>query len=369
MKIAITGGHFSPALSVIDKLSGHEVIVIGRKYSFEGDTNESYEYKICNKNKIPFFEITTGRLQRKITTKTIPSFLKFPGAIGTSRKILQKESPDVVVTFGGYVGMPIAIAAKSLGIPVVLHEQTQKAGLAAKIIGKFASKILLSFESSKRYFNPKKVEVVGLPLRREIYTAKKEKHQKDLIYITGGSTGSHAINVAVKSILPELLKDFMVVHQTGNATPYRDFETLSNLKKTLKNCDFYKVADFFPPEEAVSYLANASCVISRSGINTVMELIALKTPAVLIPLVTGQKNEQFDNAALFSSFGLGLSISQNDLTPERLISAVRDIIDRKEIYQENFESAQKLIKEDAAGKIAQVIISYGTKRRKSISES
>ena len=134
MKVLITGGHFSPAYSLIKELGArrHEVIIAGRRYPFEGDKTESLEYAIAKEENLPFYEIKTGRFQRKFTAYTITSLLKAPIGFLTSIKILSEAKPNIVLTFGGYIGLPISLAAQFLGIPVVLHEQTQKAGLASK---------------------------------------------------------------------------------------------------------------------------------------------------------------------------------------------------------------------------------------------
>jgi len=168
MKIVITGGHFSPAYSVIKQLpKSDEVLVLGRKTTFEGNSNESFEYKICREHHIPFKEIRSGRLQRKLTKYTLPSLVKIPVGFWGALSALINYKPDVVLTFGGYIGLPVAFAAKMMGIPVILHEQTQHAGLAAKFIGKFSAAVCISFESSRKYFKNKNVILTGNPIREE----------------------------------------------------------------------------------------------------------------------------------------------------------------------------------------------------------
>ena len=187
MKIVITGGHFSPAHSVIKKLTkSDEILVIGRRYAFEGDTNETYEYQICQRELISFSEIKAGRLQRKLTSRSIPAALKFPKGIYDALKILKDFNPDVVVTFGGYVGLPVALASSILKIPVVLHEQTQNAGLSSKLIAKVASVICVSFDSSLKHFKQKNVVLTGNPIREEILKLKNtaSNSEKTIIYIT-----------------------------------------------------------------------------------------------------------------------------------------------------------------------------------------
>ena len=152
MKVAIVGGHLSPALAVAEKLKDQEVFYIGRKYTFEGDMGISLESQEMEKLNVPFFDLKTARLQRKFTKHTLPSLLKFPAGFIQAYKILIKIKPDVVLGFGGYLFLPVALAAKLLKIPVVVHEQTLEAGFTNKFVSKFAKKICLSWESSKKYF-------------------------------------------------------------------------------------------------------------------------------------------------------------------------------------------------------------------------
>src|SRR3972149_4565703 len=229
MKILIIGGHSTPALCVIENLKNEEVFYIGRKHALEGDSALSLEYQTINKFKIPFYEIKTARFQRKITRYTLFSFLKFPAGFLQAVKILKQTKPDVVVGFGGYVSIPIVISAYFLKIPIVIHEQTLEIGFANKILSPFATKICISWESSKEFFPQGKTILPGLPIKKEIINAKtsirsastvstrgeqahdkKDKHDLPFLYITGGSLGSHKINLLVEKILPQLLQNFIV---------------------------------------------------------------------------------------------------------------------------------------------------------------
>lgn len=330
MKIAIVGGHFSPAMALIQVIpKSDNVIFLGRKHAFEGDDTLSFEYLICDKNNIPFFDIPATRFQRKLARFTFRSLLKSPQGVSFAKNVLQKEKPDVLVSFGGYLSIPVAIAARMLSIPVVIHEQTQKAGLANRIIGKLiADRVCVTFESSKVYFPQKKVEVVGLPLRQEIFedgkpVVKLSKGDR-LLYITGGSTGSHFINDLVSQNLITLLSDFVIVHQTGDSSEYADFDKLSEFRNGLAS-DLqkkYTIKKFVDTNEIGWILQNANVVISRSGINTVAELLELGIPGLLFPLPYGQRYEQLENAKLFVSRGLGEYLLQKDVTNENFLESL-----------------------------------------------
>ena len=157
MRIVIVGGHLSPALAVIEKLKAEEVFYIGRKHAFEGDKAISAEYQEVEKLNIPFFTLNTGRLQRKFSKHTMPSLIKIPFGFVRSFAILKKIRPDVVLGFGSYMFLPVALASKLLNIPVIVHEQTLEAGVTNKLVAKFAKKVCISWESSKDYFPKEKI--------------------------------------------------------------------------------------------------------------------------------------------------------------------------------------------------------------------
>lgn len=360
MRIVITGGHFSPAYSVIHKLKdNNKLLVIGRKNAFDNDSAVTFEYKTCQNLGIPFEVLTTGRLRRNFGIDGVSSLAKFPFGVYQSLKILKKFSPGVVITFGGYIGLPVAIAASILKIPVVLHEQTQKAGLSSRLISQFAAVVLISFPSSEKYFKNRNIVLTGNPLRPEFF--EKTDYfllKKPSIYITGGSTGSHIINNAVEKILPVLLSKYQVFHQTGNAQGSKDFETL----KKFEN-ESYCPSEFFAPDKVFELLRKVDLVISRSGINTVCEIIASKAVSLLVPIKVGQVNEQLDNAIFVKELGIGDLLDQDDITPEVLLKKIDDMINNKAFYKKNFEKAQKYITLDAAEKIVKEIYKYGKGKR------
>ncbi|MBI2622005.1 MAG: glycosyltransferase [Candidatus Levybacteria bacterium] len=249
MKIAIIGGHLTPALSVIEEIGkSAEILYIGRKKAIEGDRATSLEYETITKKGIKFAEIKTGRLQRSITRRTVPSLTKIPIGFIQALFILSRFKPNVVVGFGGYVSFPVILAARILKIPVVIHEQTLEAGATNRIVARFADKICISFSSSSKYFPKEKIVFTGNPIRSSIAHPSKKidlPSNYPIIYITGGSIGSHFINQLVSENLTKLLDKYALVHQTGDSSEFGDFDKLLILKennriyhKTSKSCHF-----------------------------------------------------------------------------------------------------------------------------------
>jgi UDP-N-acetylglucosamine--N-acetylmuramyl-(pentapeptide) pyrophosphoryl-undecaprenol N-acetylglucosamine transferase len=359
MKIAIVGGHLTPALSVIEALPKDvEVIYIGRKNAIEGDNAVSLEYETINKMGIPFAELKTGRVQRSFSRYTIPSLGRVPFGLFRAVNILRRHKPDVVLAFGGYLSFPLVIGAKMLGIPSVIHEQTLRAGASNKYLGRFADKICISFETSSKYFPKEKTVLTGNPIRNAILSPRKKLKPSEnlpLIYVTGGSLGSHFINQLVGENLSKLLEKYLVVHQTGSAEEFKDFEKLTILKEGVNNDKRkrYSLSKFFSPQDTGSIIKAASLIVSRAGINTVSELIILKKPAILIPIPKTSGNEQLENAHFFKNLGLGEVLEQKDLTPEKFLEEINDIMNNLDKYKIN--SGKVHYPRSAAAKIIEVI--------------
>jgi len=365
MKLLIVaggGGHFAPALAVIEKLPKNiDVLVVGRKYVFEGDKSLSLEYQTATNLGIPFKPLTTGRLQRKFTRYTINSLLKIPVGLTQATSILAKYRPDVVLSFGGYVSVPITLAAFILRIPIVIHEQTLGAGVANKLVAKFAKKICISWEQSLSFFPLAKVILTGNPLRKEFidgdFKTRKSRENLPVLYVTGGSSGSHAINVLIEGCIEKLLCKYSVIHQSGETKKYNDFERLTKLQDKLPEelKKRYTLVKFIEPSKVADFLSIADLVISRSGMNTVTELLFFGKPSILIPLPYGQHQEQLKNALFIKKIGLSEIAEQNLLTPEKLLELVDKMFVKIDSYKKNAKSAKQLINRKAAQKIIEVV--------------
>lgn len=368
MKIAITGGHLTPALAVIEALpKDTKIIFIGRKYPFEGDKTVSLEYETIKSYGIDFAELDAGRLQRNLSRYTLWSLFKSPLSLAKALLILIKNKPDLVLTFGGYISVPVGLAASILNIPLVIHEQTLAAGLANKILSPYAKKICISWRQSLKYFPSAKTVITGNPVRRMGLNKKKLNISKDkypLIYITGGSTGSHALNNLVKGCLYELLEYAAVVHLTGSASAFGDYEHLNELSHKLppSRQSRYILKKTIDPYAVAEVMHMADFIISRAGINTVTEILLFGKPCLLIPLPYGQKNEQLNNAKFIKKTGLGDYLIQDGLNPSDFLKKILNMLDNKSKYQVYANEAKKLIRSDAADRIVKII--YDTVQEK-----
>ncbi len=356
-KIVITGGHLTPALATIEELQKDknvEIIFIGRSRATEGDKAPSAESVVIPNLGIKFYPINAGRLQRRFTKYTLWSLGKVPVGVVQALGILSRERPQAILSFGSYVAAPVVLAGWVLGIPVITHEQTVKGGLSNRFIAKFAKKIALAWEHSKEFFPKEKTIVVGNPIRKELLEIKRKRLIRPTIYITGGNQGAHAINEMVMDILPDLLSEYEVVHQTGGSEVYKDFESLtaqaSQLSPRLKGR--YLIAKWFNTDETVEVFSRTSVVVGRSGANTVVETMALGLPAVYIPLPISANNEQVKNAKIMEDLGAAVILPQSRLTPKRLLAAIKLIVKDYKKYRENAKKSQKILKLNAASLLA-----------------
>jgi len=355
MKILVTGAHFTPAVAVIEQFKKDKdikIVYVGRRTTLEGDKTPSQESQILPNLGIKFIPITTGRLQREFTIYTILSFLKIPIGFIQAFYILLTEKPDVILSFGGYVAVPLVMMGWLFFIPIIIHEQTLVSGLANKISSFFADKIAISFKETKRIFNKEKTILTGNPLRRAILDMDtkgvKLTHPKGVqkgvqILIMGGSQGSHVINLAVEGCLDKLTKIAKIIHVTGD-NKFDDFDRLENLQN-----DHYLVKKWIG-EEYGNILSKVDLVISRAGINTLTELAYIGKPTLVIPIPF--QEEQIKNAHYFESLGLVKILSQNKLSAKSLMENVRVCLNDFNHFKKRAKNAKKVIMPDAAKRLA-----------------
>ncbi len=361
MKILVTGGHLTPALAVIDKLLGHEIVFVGRKYALEREQTLSLEYKEITKRKIRFINLNTGRINRSVSVRDFLSILRIPFGLYQGLQIIKEERPQRLLSFGGYLAAPVAFWAWVFGIPIFHHEQTIQPGLSSRFVALLAKRIFVSFAETSQYFPAEKTVVTGNPVRQAIFKIRKKpfkvEKNKPVIYITGGSLGSHSINMHVKNILDQLLENFIVIHQTGDTKEYQDFEELEKYRKglpsMLKN-NYLLRRHFF--EEEIGYIYSlADLVIGRAGANTFFELLALEKPTIFIPLPWSGHKEQQKQAEIFKQNRVGEIFLQSEKSAE-LFKLIDNVNRNLNNYKSSFKHLKFLYKRDAANTIIEELL-------------
>jgi UDP-N-acetylglucosamine--N-acetylmuramyl-(pentapeptide) pyrophosphoryl-undecaprenol N-acetylglucosamine transferase len=349
MKILVTGGHITPALAVIEelrKIENIQISVVGR--------NDSFEYQSIHDKNIKFIYLEPGRLTRVFTFKSLINILRFPVGIIQAIAIVHREKPDKIVSFGGYIAFSIALAAYIFGIPVYTHEQTLIPGMTNSIIARFAKKVFISFPESASYFKRKTV-LTGNPIRTNVFNILHQinipEMKKPVIYVTGGSMGSHALNLHIENILPKLLETYTVIHQTGSVEKFNDFGRLSE-----KGFGGYFVFKHIHDNQIGYIYSISDIVVCRSGANTITELIALKKPSVLVPLPWAARDEQRAQAKFMHDKGVAEIFEQSSAS-ETLLSEIKNVSENKEKYRHNFSKLETYYHPKAAATIAHEILS------------
>lgn len=289
-----SAGHVIPCLPIIDEciLDGFNVAYIGQKKGIENT--------IINSNKVQFYSISSGKFRRYFSWKNLLSPMLVILGIMQSIAILIKIKPRLIFSKGGFVAVPVAVAGRILGIPIITHESDVTPGLATKIIARFASKVCLTFDKSKMYFkNKQNLIVTGMPIRNEIMHGDKEKglsflsfkKTKSIILVIGGGLGSKFINNVIRLKLNNLLNKYNIIHICGKGNI--DYEYL--------NIDGYKQVDYLA-HELPHVLACSDLVISRAGSNILHELIYLQKKCILIPLSKqASRGEQIQNVEYYKN--------------------------------------------------------------------
>ena len=349
-KIVLTGGgtagHVTPNIALLPRLRelGYEIHYIG---SYEG-----IESRLIADYDIPYYGIATGKLRRYFDPKNFSDPFRVIKGYGEARKILKKIKPDVVFSKGGFVAVPVVRAAASLKIPCIIHESDMTPGLANKLCIPVADKICCNFPETLQNLPEDKAVLTGSPIREELTRGNKIagldfcgfSANKPVLMVIGGSQGAANVNAAVREALPDLLQDFQIVHLCGKGK-------MDNL---LLNTAGYKQFEYIKTE-LKDLFAMADVVISRAGANAICELLALKKPNILIPLVSGSRGDQVLNAKSFESQGFSILLEEDDITKELLVEKVRELFCNRQSYIETMSHSEQLSSIDT---ITNILESY-----------
>lgn len=322
-----TAGHVIPHLAILPYLKNDfdKIYYIG--------SENGIEKQIVEKENIPFYSIPCAKLNRKFTSKNLLIPFKLFKGIRKATKLIDLLKPDIIFSKGGYVALPVVIAAKKKSVPIITHESDYSLGLANRIASKYSKKVLTSFADTAKTI--KNGEFVGPPIRKELFAPDKNKAleffgfsgNKPIILITGGSQGAAYINDCIRKALCDLLPKFDIIHICGK----------NNLKKNEYQKGYFQAEYLSNMEMAFSI---ASICISRAGSNTLFELLALKIPCILIPLPKGNsRGDQVLNAEYFQRLGLVNVLSQHVLTKESLILAINSTYANRFNIKRNYEKS------------------------------
>ena len=348
-KIAFTGGgtvgHVSVNLSLIPTAleKGHQVFYIGSKNGIE---REMIESQLSN---IKYYPISSGKLRRYLSFENAKDVFKVLKGILDARRVLKKEKPDLLFSKGGFVSVPVVIAARSLNIPTIIHESDLTPGLANKISLKFSKKIYTTFEDTLKYLPKDKADFVGATIREDLKEGNQQKgyeitgfdSDKKVLLVMGGSLGSKKLNDIIRENLEALLHDYQIIHLTGHGLVDESYK-----QKGYIQYEFVK-------EELTHLLSITDTVVSRAGSNAIYEFLTLRIPMLLIPLGLDQsRGDQIDNAKYFESKGYGQMIPEDQLTQFKLLEQLKQIESHRTDITHQMESyKESYTKEDLFNKI------------------
>ena len=319
-----TAGHVTPCIALLPELKNEnfDIQYIG---SYDG-----IEKKLIEEYQIPYHGISSGKLRRYFDPKNFSDPFKVVKGYFEASKILKKLKPDFVCSKGGFVTVPVVLAAKKHKIPVIIHESDMTPGLANKLALPSATKVCANFPETVKYLPENKAVLTGTPIRKELFTGNRIKGldfcgfsaNKPVILIIGGSTGSRAINDAIRSILPELLLDYQVIHLCGKG----------NLDESLNHTTGYVQYEYIK-SELRDLFAAADIAISRAGANAICELLALRKPNILIPLpAASSRGDQILNAQSFEKQGFSFVLNEENVTPASLMDSIKTVMEKKQDY-------------------------------------
>ena len=336
-KIVMTGGgtagHVTPNIALMPTLrkAGYEIAYIG---SYEG-----IEKRLIEEQGIPYYGISSGKLRRYFDPKNFSDPFKVIKGLAQAVGHLRKLKPDIVFSKGGFVSVPVVLAAKLCHIPAIIHESDITPGLANKLAIPGATKVCCNFPETLKYLPAEKAVYTGSPIRQELLSGNAEKglaycnlssKNKPVLMIIGGSTGSKIINDNIRAILPQLLEKYIVLHLCGKG----------NLDANLKDIANYIQLEY-AGKELADLFALSDFVISRAGANAICELLALRKPNILIPLsAAASRGDQILNANSFKASGYSYVLEEEKLTADSLMNAISTVWNQKDTYVDAMKNSQ-----------------------------
>ncbi len=365
-----TGGHFYPIIAIAEAVyeRAKEKKILAPKLFFMSPSK--YNPRALFDNDIHFIQVPSGKVRRYFSLLNITDFFKTIYGIISAVLEMYKIYPDVAVGKGGYASFPALVAARLLRIPVIIHESDSRPGRVNAWAGKFARKIALSYPEAEKYFakkaKPGSIAFTGLPIRKEIIQPLSNGAREFLnleealptIVIMGGSQGAQRINDVIIDSLPELVKKYQIIHQTGKNNFESVKQTAELVLKDNPNSYRYHPFDYLNDLSLRMSAGVADVIISRAG-STIFEIASWGTPSIILPLPKEISHDQVENAFSYARTGACTVIEDNNLASHVLVAEIDNIVNNKPIAERMRLSAQQFSHPDAARKIADVILEIG----------
>lgn len=325
----VSGGHIVPLIAVAKKIKEKNPAA---EFLFVGPRGE-LEVKLMATAGIPIKSIATGKMRRYFSWLNFVDAFRIPVGVIQTLWILLWYMPEVIFSKGGSSSLPVVLVGWLYRIPIMIHESDANPGLANSILGKFASRVAVSYSAAEIYFPPAQVVFTGSPLRPDITAGDPQKaramfslsESRKTIFVWGGSQGAQVINDKLLNILPELLHKYQIIHQTG----INNFEAVTHKAGELGikagREGYCPIA--FIGEEMKDILAVADLVISRAGSSSISEIAANGKPSILIPIQHSNRDHQRMNAYAVAKVGGCIVLEENNLGTNMLKGKIDEIMD------------------------------------------
>lgn len=328
-----TAGHVTPNLALLSSLvdEGYDVQYIG---SYNG-----MEKALVMDAGIPYHGISTGKLRRYFDLKNFTDPFRVIKGYFEAKKHIKNLKPDVIFSKGGFVSVPVVVAAGRKKIPVIIHESDMTPGLANKISFPYATKICCNFPETMDKLPSNKAVLTGSPIRAELKEGSKErakqlcgfKDEKPVILSVGGSLGAAGVNKALREALPELLPEFNIVHLCGKGKK----------DESLENTEGYFQMEY-AKDEMKDLFAYCDIIVSRAGANAICEFLALRKPNLLIPLpLSASRGDQILNAKSFEKQGFSMVLDEDSMTKEDFIKAIHELYENRDKFVLDMEKSDQ----------------------------
>lgn len=373
MKVLFTGGgtagHILPIIAMVRELRrmgfGFEFFYIGPKDEFGS--------LLLSQEGIHIKTILAGKIRRYLGLKAILQniidvLFKIPLGFLQSFFYVFFLAPDLIFSKGGYGSLSPCLSARLLQVPIFLHESDLVPGFCNRFLSRFALEIFISFSVSRtEYFSPKKMVSVGNPVRKEILEGSTQEAkkifnlsgEKPVILIMGGSQGAQKINDLILAIMPEILNDFELIHQTGE----RNFKGVQAESKVVipENLrKYYHLLPFLKEIELKHAYQIAEVIVTRAGSGSIFEIAALGKPSILIPLSISAQAHQLKNAYAYAESGAAIVLEEANLTPHFFLEKLKFLISRPEEREKMEKAAREFSRPRSAEIIAQYLGEYLT---------
>lgn len=325
-----TAGHVSANLALLPSLrsQGWTVVYVG--------SQQGMERELATAAGLPYYGVATGKLRRYWHKENFKDPFRVLAGVAQSVRLLRRLRPRVVFSKGGFVALPVVVAAKLLRIPVILHEADLTLGLANRLALPFADKVAVTFPETLQHLPQAKAVYTGLPIRAEMLAGNKTKRleaygftaTRPILLVTGGSSGAEDLNRAIWARLPELTERFQIVHLCGK----------NKTNPTLRAPGYVQIE--FALDEMPDLLAMSDVVVTRAGSNTIFELLALRKPHVLVPLpLARSRGDQIANARLFAAHGYSMVLEEDHLHTVDLAAVLEKVYTNRSIYIDKMKQA------------------------------